>query len=161
MTEIERIVAEMRRMNSGPAWHGPSLAESLDGITAAQAAQRPVSHGHTIYELTHHTAAWMGEVRHRLEGRTSGNPDEGDWPAADAPVDERSWQEMLASLRAAQDALLEKATQIDPAQLDAPVDPSASPPGNRVTHYILLHGSIQHAAYHAGQIMMVRRALGT
>jgi hypothetical protein len=29
-----------------------------------------------------------------------------------------------------------------------------------MTYYILLHGLVQHNAYHAGQIMLLRRAIG-
>ena len=161
MSEIARIAAELRRMYEGPAWHGPSVSESVAGITAAQASARPLVGGHTIYELTHHIAAWIGEARSRLLGNRSGDPADGDWPPPNARIDQAAWREALARLAERQSEMLEALSGFDPARLGEIVDPdSPSAEGRRVTHYILLHGLVQHNAYHAGQIMLLRRALG-
>ena len=51
-------------------------------------------------------------------------------------------------------ALREAALGLDDARLDEPILPEMS------TVYVSLHGAIQHTLYHAGQLALVRRALG-
>jgi uncharacterized damage-inducible protein DinB len=51
-------------------------------------------------------------------------------------------------------ALREAVLKLDDDELDEPILPNMSP------RYVSLHGAIQHTLYHAGQIAVVRRALG-
>ena len=68
MTEIERILDQLKRAYEGEAWHGPSVREALAGVSAAQAHARPLNNAHSIWELTHHIAVWENAGRRRLEG---------------------------------------------------------------------------------------------
>ena len=61
-----RLAEQVRAALAGPAWHGASLDENLNGLTAEQAAARPVAEGHSIWELVLHLTAWTGEVTRRL-----------------------------------------------------------------------------------------------
>jgi hypothetical protein len=54
MTETHRINSQLKRAQEGQAWHGPSLRELLDGVTAEQAAARPIPNAHSIWELVNH-----------------------------------------------------------------------------------------------------------
>src|SRR5690348_2066639 len=82
MSEIVRILDQLQRAYEGNAWHGPSVREVLSGVTAAQAAARPLANAHTIWELVHHIAVWEGVVRRRLEGdrREINISSPEDWP---------------------------------------------------------------------------------
>ena len=62
MPEVNRIRDQLRRAFEGQAWHGPAVMELLDGVTAKQAATRPVVAVHTMWELVLHIGAW--ERRH-------------------------------------------------------------------------------------------------
>ena len=147
-------------MYEGEAWHGPSVMDALRGITADQARLRPVPNAHSIYELTHHMAAWIGEARSRLLGSRAKEPSEGDFPRKTATVDEASWRAVRDRLAAAHTALLDDLSRFDAGRLDERLDPSLPDAGGRVTSYILLQGVAQHNAYHAGQILVLRRAMG-
>ncbi len=68
MSEASRIADQLRRAFDGDAWHGDSVLEILNGVTAAQAAARPITHAHSIWELVLHIAAWDGVVLRRLGG---------------------------------------------------------------------------------------------
>ncbi|PYS87293.1 MAG: DinB family protein, partial [Acidobacteria bacterium] len=68
MTEIERILDQLKRAYEGNAWHGPSVREVLAGITAEQAHARPLPNAHSIWELVHHIAVWENVGRRRLTG---------------------------------------------------------------------------------------------
>ena len=77
MSEIERIREQLKRCHRGEAWHGPSVLEAIDGLSAEQAAARPVASGHTIFELVLHIIAWRNVARRRLEGeRVDSLPDD-------------------------------------------------------------------------------------
>ena len=38
MSEVARIVEQLKQAHEGEAWHGPSVGEALHGVTAAAAA---------------------------------------------------------------------------------------------------------------------------
>ena len=48
MTEVSRILDQLKRAFEGEAWHGPAVLEILNGTTAEQAAARPLDGAHTI-----------------------------------------------------------------------------------------------------------------
>ena len=68
MIEIERILDQLKRAFEANAWHGPSVSEVLNGITADQAHARPLRNAHSIWELVRHIAVWEDVGRRRLSG---------------------------------------------------------------------------------------------
>ena len=54
-------------------WHGPNLWQALKGVSAKQAAWRPVPLRHNIWEETLHAAYWKYAVRRRLQGGQRGS----------------------------------------------------------------------------------------
>ncbi len=99
MTEIERILDQLKRAYEGNAWHGPSVREALAGVTAAQAHARPLANAHSIRELMQHIAVWESVGRRRLEGDRAAieisSP--ADWPPAD-DTSEAAWEQAKAAL---------------------------------------------------------------
>jgi uncharacterized damage-inducible protein DinB len=106
MTETHRINSQLERAYEGEAWHGPSLRELLDGVSAAQAASRPIPNAHSIWELVNHII------------------------------------------------LREAIKRIDDAKLDETAT------AMNYSNYFMLHGVVQHDLYHAGQIALLKKALG-
>lgn len=154
MTEIERILDQLRRAYEGEAWHGPSVREVLAGVTAKQAQARPLANAHSIWELVHHIAVWESVGRRRLEGDRAqidiSSPE--DWPPPD-DLSEAAWEQAKASLDRGHHALREAIARVDESRLDEPIFEGMS------TVYVTLHGVIQHDLYHAGQIAMLKKAL--
>jgi uncharacterized damage-inducible protein DinB len=154
MTEIERILDQLKRAYEGNAWHGPSVREALNGVTAEQAAARPLPGAHSIWELAHHIAVWEDVGRRRLEGDRAqidiSSPE--DWPPSD-DISERAWEQAKASLDRGHQALCEAIARVDPTRLDEPIFEGMS------TVYVTLHGVVQHDLYHAGQIALLKKAL--
>jgi uncharacterized damage-inducible protein DinB len=153
MTETTGIADQLRRVFHGDAWHGDSLLEILDRVTAAQASARPISHAHTIWELVLHIAAWDGAVRRRLGGEAVELSDEQNFP----PVKDTSvtaWRKAVDRVRHVHDELVHAVSEFPDARLGDRV------PGNQgahYTYYYMLHGVAQHEAYHAGQIAMLKK----
>jgi uncharacterized damage-inducible protein DinB len=154
MTEIERILDQLKRAFEGNAWHGPSVREALAGVTAAQANARPLANAHSIWELVYHIAVWEDAGRRRLEGDRAqidiSSPD--DWPPADEKS-EAAWEQAKAALDRGHEALREAIARVSESRLDKPILEGMS------TVYVTLHGVIHHDLYHAGQIAMLKKAL--
>jgi uncharacterized damage-inducible protein DinB len=154
MTEIERILDQLKRAFEGNAWHGPSVREALKDVTPAQAHARPLANAHSIWELVQHIAVWEDVGRRRLEGDRAqieiSSP--ADWPPPD-DISEAAWEQAKAALDRVHDALREAIARVPESRLDEPILEGMS------TVYVTLHGVIQHDIYHAGQIAMLKKAL--
>jgi uncharacterized damage-inducible protein DinB len=153
MSEITRILDQMDRAFSGDAWHGPSLQRLLEGLSAEDASKHSVRNAHSIWELVNHVAAWNTIVRHRLMGEKVAVTPEMDWP----PVWEASeiaWKRSLDHLSECR-ALLRKVVEgLTDSQLDERVAEKD------YTNYVMLHGLVQHDLYHAGQVAILKKAVG-
>ncbi len=212
MKETEQIADQLRRAMQGEAWSGPSLREALAGVTAEQAAARPIVGAHSIWELVLHIAAWEAIALRRLRGETVKDiPAEVDWPPVGdtseaarqrAPSDETvkdvraevdwppvsetretawqstlgretvkdarsevswppvgetkeaTWQRALAALEDGNRKLRDAIAQMPDERLRERV------PGKEHSFYGELHGVVQHDLYHAGQIILLKKAAG-
>src|ERR1035441_6101142 len=94
-SEAARIADQLRRAFDGEAWHGDSLFEILEGVTAAQAAARPIAGAHTIWELVLHIVAWDGAVLRRLGGAAVELSDAQNFPPV-RDTSEAAWRGALA-----------------------------------------------------------------
>ena len=155
MTEIERILDQLKRAYEGNAWHGPSVREAIAEITAEQARARPLRNAHSILELVHHIAVGENVGRRRLEGDRAqidiSSPE--DWPPAD-DTSVAAWERAKGALDRGHEALVEAIARVPESRLDEAIFEGMS------TVYVTLHGVIQHDLYHAGQISMLKKALG-
>ena len=66
MNEVERLADQLARAHDGDAWYGAPTRVVLRGITPEQAARRPISQAHNIWEIVLHITSWQREVLHRL-----------------------------------------------------------------------------------------------
>lgn len=155
--ELRRIAEDLGRMHRGPAWHGPSVREALEGVAFGTAVARAHPGAHNIYELAHHIAAWIGETTHRLQGGKAGEPKEGDFPSPNDTPDDARWQAILRRIDEAHEALQAAILTFDAERLDDVVGGASESP---TTYLTMLHGAISHDAYHAGQIVLLRKSLG-
>ncbi len=135
---------DLERSVFGEAWHGPSLLESLRGVTPQQANRRSIPSAHTIGELVLHAAAWMEEVHSRIDGHHHAEPEAGDWaPCTDFPV-------AIDRLQTVARVLIDRTAQLTPAELDRRI-------GDTFTVAETIRGVTQHNTYHAGQIVLLTR----
>ncbi len=161
--ELKRILNQAERSFAGDAWHGSSLKDIVQDISAEQAMMRPIASAHTIWELILHITAWEGEVVRRLQTGDAHLPEEGDWqeiPAMSAAERDAAWEKALQRLFSVHHALEEEIMRHSDEQLDEmPAVPRVREVGSGVSLYVLLHGVVQHGIYHAGQIALLKKAL--
>ena len=156
--EIARIVDELQREHEGDPWHGTPLRTMLAGVTPEVAAARPIRNVHSVWEIVLHMTAWKNEVRRRLGGAPAGTPEEGDWPDVPAPTAE-AWKSAVTKLEEAHSDLVEAVKKLPESKLFEPTnDQRDREAGSGVSHYVLLHGIVQHDVYHSGQIALVRKS---
>ena len=152
MTETDRIIDQLNRAFVKHCWHGASVLETLDGLTAAQASNRPIQNAHPIWELVLHLADWKDAVRKRVLGNIVELTDAEDWPPVAESTD-AAWTAALKGLKASHTKLIKTVTEFSTKQLHKPL------PGRHSSPYFQIMGSLQHDAYHAAQIMILRKLL--
>jgi uncharacterized damage-inducible protein DinB len=153
MSEATRIADQLRRAFAGEAWHGDSLFEILNGVTAAQAAAHPIKNAHSVWELVLHIAAWDGAVLRRMGGVAVSLSDAENFPAVKDASD-AAWREALAQVRRVHEDLVKTVAALPDSRLDEVVPGKE---GAHYTFYYMLHGVVQHELYHAGQIALLKK----
>ena len=153
MTKIEQIIDELKRAFDGEAWHGPAVMEILEGVDARTAAERPIAKAHTIWELVLHVAAWEQVITRRILGESLSLSDEENFGHI-ASVNENAWRETVKRLRDNHAELIRTVAALPDSALERTV------PGKSYNVHFMLLGAVQHAAYHGGQMALLKRFRG-
>jgi uncharacterized damage-inducible protein DinB len=145
MHQTHRIADSYRAVTIKGAWYGPSLAELLADMSPELATTPPTPGAHTISALLQHLLLW----NERVCNTSSNNPmprwqAEEEW--AEPPI---PWNELLARWNQSRDLLEDKIRKFPVEDLAKQVS------GRSYAYETMLHGIVQHAIYHSGQIAMV------
>jgi uncharacterized damage-inducible protein DinB len=151
--ENTRIADQLKRAFEGDAWHGPSVLEVLEGVSAWAAAAKPVTGAHSIWEIVLHIAAWDGAIRRRMEGQALQLSDEQDFPPVKDTSD-TAWHNAVENLKQRHAELIKGVLTMPDYRLTSQV------PGKDYDFYHMLHGAVQHELYHAGQIALLKKVAG-
>jgi uncharacterized damage-inducible protein DinB len=156
MREVERLSGEVIRTLSGDPWYGSPVLGILEGIDAAAAAAHPVEGAHSMWELVLHMTAWVRETTRRVKGGAQGEPVAGDFPPV---VDSgpSAWTRAIEELRDAHDELASALATIEDTTLERQVGAQVDGEGTPVTLHRTVLGILQHDAYHAGQIALLKK----
>ena len=130
------------------SWHGTNLRGSLRGVTASQAAWRPETRRHNIWEIAVHAAYWKYAVRRRLTGIKRGSfaLKGSNWFSRPAAETDKAWREDIQ-------LLVEEHRRLRRAIADwLPSQKNPDPAKLR-----LIRGIAAHDLYHAGQIQLLKR----
>lgn len=158
---IRFLRGELRRSLYGPAWHGPALIESLRDTTYEEAIVHPVGEAHSVAEIAVHCAAWLEEVARRLDGSAPRMPARGDWCDANG-FSRADWEQAQRDVETAGETLDRLLAELPPDRLLAVCGENAThdaPLGSNVRFAAMINGVIQHNVYHAGQVVMLTKAL--
>ena len=147
MSEIDRIAALLKQTFEGKPYYGPSVLGALEGIPAEIAIQQPPWSPHSIWSIVTHLTAELIYARQVIEGIAAPYDEKTWFEVVDAS--EVAWQQALKDLKRANHLLLRAVKQLDDSILDE------KPVRVRGPYYLMLHGTIQHNIYHAGQISLL------
>ncbi len=158
-TRITLLLESFDRAYNESSWHGPNLRGSLKGVNAAVASRRPGKGRHNVWEIALHCAYWKYVVRRRLLGEKRGGfPLKGSnffvRPERKTGI-MKAWADDLALLEQEHQSLRDTITTLDPASL------GVAPKGGRGTIQRMILGVAAHDIYHAGQIQLIKKLLGS
>lgn len=134
-----------------------SLKAALKGLKAGPAAWLPGPGMNTIRQIVNHVAFWKEIGARRLEGETIPGwqiDNDATFGEPGDPEDEAGWQQAVAGLEEAHRRLERALAALSDADLERPI------PGEQRTWAQMLAGLVEHDAYHAGQIVVLRRLQG-
>jgi hypothetical protein len=134
------------------AWYGSDLRSAVADVPAAQAFKRPAKGRHNIAEVALHHAYWAEQITSKLTGMPAAAfPLEGeDW--FDLPTDRTlSWKKIVATLDAAQQRLSQAVSEVASGARTSPL--------GEAERFDLVIGISEHAAYHAGQVQLIKKLI--
>src|SRR5262245_14103652 len=113
MTEITRIARLLEQTFEGKPYYGPSVLDTLAGVTAPVAAGKPRWSAHRIWDLVAHLTVELTYARTVIEG-TAGPWVAGEttWPVI-ADTSEMAWQQAITDLKKANRALVRAVKRLD------------------------------------------------
>lgn len=133
-----------------------SLDHTVQGLAPALRGKRAANYPHSVWELLDHirrTQQDLLEFCTNLKYHETRWPDDY-WPGSPEPPNEATWTECLADIRADAQALADFTIE-NAATLTEKI-----PHGTGQTYLRTVLVAVDHASYHAGQIVAVRRTLG-
>lgn len=136
----------------------PSLTEAVEGLTAAQAAWKPATARHSIWQIVRHLILWKRAVLQAWDGdpQDGDEVDAGDWQeAAGRDADWNRDRRMLLDIST---EFLARAQALDDVALSRQIiwwkTGQIQPLAMRVVR------TTTHDIYHSGQIMYLRALQG-
>jgi len=157
MQTNKRLAAELFRSVFQDPWHGASLRDVLESCPIKKIFQKPIANTHSIIELVLHVNSWTEEILSRLEGNLPSEPINGDWPISKNETEEY-WDEVKMNLYTNTKKLISVLENISDEKLNKIVGEERNAPlGTGFTFEEMIVGLLQHNAYHAGQISLLKK----
>lgn len=154
MSDATTISAMLKSTSHGPAWHGPSVLEALEGVSAAQATLKPLADAHSIWEILLHMNAWQDHVLNVVGGADGAAlQGDADWPPVPAERAEDAWETAQRHFEGGGQEIRELIMHFDDARMHETV------PGREFPMKVFLHGIVHHNLYHCGQIAILKKGL--
>ena len=148
------LVTELTKLLTGGNAHA-TFEQALADLSAPLRNQAVPEVPYTIWHLVEHVRIAQWDIVEFCLNPAHESPDwpAGYWPAKDSTVDEAGWQAALAQIQHDQQRFI--------ALLENPATDLFTPlphgDGQNIFREALLIGD--HAAYHTGEIILVRRLL--
>ncbi len=154
MNSTESIAMQVLSVYRDGGWTGVAVRGLFHGLTFLDAAAHPIPGAHSAWEILLHLGCWHDVARRRIGGEAADPAPEEDWPAP-AEATEANWRAALEEADRRVEALADAIRALDPRVLGERV------PGQEFTIDTMLQGVPQHDLYHAGQVMMLIKAIHT
>ena len=154
MSEATTISAMLKSTSHGPAWHGSSVMEVLEGVSVSQATQKPLPGAHGIWEILLHMIAWQEYTLNVANGADGAAlQGDADWPPLPAKHAEDEWETAQRHFEGGGQEIRELIMHFDDAKMHETVR------GREFPMKVLLHGIVHHNLYHCGQIALLKKGL--
>ena len=151
--EIQSIINNLERANTGQPWYGRALYEILDEIDPAIAYKKP-NKQHSLADLLYHMITWADFCLHRIKGDKEKDMtafEKLDWRQINPAI--HTWEKGVEEFKNIHTQIVSLLKQKDDVFLKEIVD------YRQYNYRFLLNGLIQHNIYHLGQIAYVKKLL--
>ena len=134
------------------AWYGSDLRAAIGDVKAADAFKRPAPDRHNIAEVALHHAYWATQIASKLTGAAPEAFVLGgeDWFEL-KNESTLSWKKVVAALEQSQQRLSQAVSETASGARVSPL--------GEAERFDLVVGITGHAAYHAGQIQLIKKLI--
>ena len=80
MLDMDILADQIGQAFRGKSWHGPSVCEVLEGVSADDAAAYPIPDAHSIWEIVLHLISGYKMVLRRVNGEEAPYSADDAWP---------------------------------------------------------------------------------
>lgn len=132
------------------AWYGSDLRAAITDVPPAQAFARPAKGRHNIAEVVLHHAYWVGQIESKLTGAAPDSfPLVGeDWFELN-DESRLTWTAIVTLVDAAHQRLSRAVSEVAGGARTSPLP--------ETEQFDVILGITGHAAYHAGQIQLLKK----
>lgn len=150
MKESDRIASLFANLYNGNPWIEVTITDTLNKISASQAAKRIMPNCSTIWELTNHLIQWRINVLKRMHGQVIKTPSH-NYIEVVKNTSDKAWKATLKKLENSQSLWLNYLSTHKKEELVKRYV------ANNMTYYEHIQGILQHDAYHLGQIVLLAK----
>ena len=151
--EIQSIIRNLEKVNTGQPWYGRAVYEMLEKIDPSIVYKKP-NKQHSLAELLYHMITWADFTLKRIQGdkeKDLAASEKLDWREIDPRV--HTWKKGLTEFKTIHKKIVELLNEKDDEFLKEIVD------YRKYNFRFLLNGLIQHNIYHIGQVAYVKKLL--
>ena len=152
MKETERIIKMFDDLYQGHPWLDVTFMDTLKNMPAEQAAKKLHPGWNSVWEVLNHLISWRLAILERIEGHEVKSPENNFF----SPVTDQSdsaWNKTLKNLEDSQNKWVNYLRDFSTDRFDQ------VPDSRPFTRYELIHGILQHDAYHLGQIRILSKSV--
>ena len=133
-----------------------SVDRAVKGLKPALRGKRPANYPHSAWELLDHIRRTQRDLLEFCTNPKYHEPKwpEDYWPSSPEPPSDAAWTACVAAIRADGQALADFTVK------NVPTLTEKIPHGTGQTYLRTVLVAVDHASYHVGQIVAVRRLLG-
>jgi len=150
MTDQAQLTKLFSDLFDGSPWIDVNIMNTLDEVSAKEAATKPFPNFNSIWEIVNHLIGWRDTVLKRIQGENIESP-ENNYFSFIRDRSESSWQQTKERFRESQLQWLKAIKKFKRKDLDTRHEFSS------FSNYELLQGILQHDAYHLGQIRLMKK----
>jgi|SRR5690242_19788182 len=152
MKITHEVAAHIRDCFYGENWTGINIANTLKDVNWQQAQQRTTASQNTIASLLHHIYYWNGVMMQRIQGVNPSVPDTNGFDVGEFK-NEDDWNALKEKAHQSFEQLANAVENFPEEKLF-----ETSPTG-RSSYYKNFQGIVEHAHYHLGQIVILKKLL--
>jgi uncharacterized damage-inducible protein DinB len=137
---------------NGENWTDVNISNTLKDVSWQQAQQRTAASQNTIASLLHHIYYWNGIIMLRIKGINPSVPDSNGFDVAEFK-NENDWNELKEKTHQSFIQLADAVKNFPEEKL------SETYAAGKSSYYKNFQGTVEHAHYHLGQIVILKKLI--